>query len=429
MTEVGNSPVSRPSGLCLGAGAVASDDPAAMEPVDPWALRTVTFSCLDSSPNSPNPELLVDFLMETGSACSTAITDHDRDTDLEVPVFREPGEGQEEEWPVAPALVCGDAAVGTNVWHRCDVTAYVPATVDVVDLAETIRVTFDLSSTPRYTVDDVPDRDWIIHVQSAWKPIVAHGFVLRFPWHTDEDVVEALSNALSSESDSPGGSAPTAITLQGGIAFGTGEHPTTRLCLGFLSAAVRQGGARRILDYGCGSGVLGLAACALSEDVTAVGVDIDVDAVAIANANAGINGDLPMESYLPPDRMLGRTASADPESASIAMRGAAAAAAQDQKGEVQRQPQPLPSELDTPQYDACAANILAGPLVGLAPTLSNMVRTGGIIGLSGVLSDQADRVVEAYSEFFSDVKVHQEEGGWVLITGTRGTNGTEEEAS
>ena len=390
---------------------------------DPWVLRSVTFACLDGSPSSPDPQLLADYLMEMG-ACSTAITDHDRDTDKETPIFREPGEDVDfdnEDWSTAEtafnaknqqkaALICGDAAVGTNVWNRCDVTAHIPAMMDIVQLAEGIRTAFELASVPRYTVDEIPDVDWVVKVQSAWKPIVAHGFVLRFPWHKEEDVNEAIDNC---DDDLPLDEYAT-ITLQGGIAFGTGEHPTTRLCLKFLKDILTIDGekesdeesptVRKLLDYGSGSGVLGLAACSLSPGLSAVGIDIDADAVAIANANAEING-LSMVSYLPAQKVIDN---GDAESASVMMRGAAANAVET-----------LPSDLDGPIFDACAANILAGPLIGLASTLAGMVKRGGKIGLSGILEAQAQNVVTAYSEFFEDVEVAGSEGGWVLITGRK----------
>eukprot|EP00562_Extubocellulus_spinifer_P009659 CAMPEP_0178511904 /NCGR_PEP_ID=MMETSP0696-20121128/22609_1 /TAXON_ID=265572 /ORGANISM="Extubocellulus spinifer, Strain CCMP396" /LENGTH=505 /DNA_ID=CAMNT_0020141705 /DNA_START=36 /DNA_END=1553 /DNA_ORIENTATION=+ len=428
------------SGIEEVATSLLSSDAAT---IDPWVLRSVTFACLDGSPSSPDPQLLADYLMEVGGACSTSITDHDRDTDMERPIFREPGDesrrgedaAEYEDWSTAAtgtsasaepraALICGDAAVGTNVWHRCDVTAHVPAQIDIVQLAEGIRTAFELPAAPRYIVDEIPDVDWVVKVQSAWKPIVAHGFVLRFPWHSDEDVDEAVERAAAGDTHDDVGdndeaeSAPkyATITLQGGIAFGTGEHPTTRLCLGFLkdvlSANADNNGidVKRILDYGSGSGVLGLAACSLSSDTTAVGVDIDADAVAIANANSQING-LPMQSFLPPSRMLncGDMQESDPESASVMMKGAATADAVET----------LPPDLDGPFFDACAANILAGPLIGLAPTLANMVKPGARIGLSGILEAQAHDVVEAFSESFSDVHVEDIEDGWVLITGKR----------
>lgn len=404
------------------ASAESDGDNDDGDETDPWVLRSVTFACLDGSPSSPDPQLLADYLMEMG-ACSTAITDHDRDTDKETPIFREPGEDVDvdyEDWSTAgtasnaqnrqkAALVCGDVAVGTNVWNRCDVTAHIPAMLDIVQLAEGIRTAFELASVPRYTVDEIPDVDWVVKVQSAWKPIVAHGFVLRFPWHKEEDVAEAIDNC----DDDLSRDEYATITLQGGIAFGTGEHPTTRLCLKFLKDTLTADAeesdeespkVRKLLDYGSGSGVLGLAACSLSPELSTVGVDIDADAVAIANANAEING-LSMSSYLPAQKVIDN---GDAESASVMMRGAAANAVET-----------LPSDLDGPIFDACAANILAGPLIGLASTLEGMVKPGGKIGLSGILEAQAQNVVTAYAEFFEDVKVAASEGGWVLITGRR----------
>jgi len=278
-----------------------------------------------------------------------------------------------------------------------------------------VRYTFGMATMPRYRVDDVPDRDWVIHVQSSWKPAVVGGFVLRFPWHEDGDVLEAVqkSAALSAADDSTDGIENqlssnvgdyTQLQLEGGIAFGTGEHATTQLCLGWIRNILDKYGEETslFLDYGAGSGVLGMAACAMSNNrIQSVGVEIDPDAIRIADYNANVNG-LEMKSYLP--RSLGD----DDESASVIM-----------KALHRTTTDVLPESLDGPRYDACAANILAGPLRSLVKTIAGMVRSGGRIGLSGILSYQADDVVQAYSELFDDVKVEREQAGWVLITGTR----------
>lgn len=134
-------------------------------------------------------------------------------------------------------------------------------------------------------------------------------------------------------------------------------------------------------------------------------LDIDVDAVRIANSNAKIN-DLRMTSYLPP---LEETE--DSESKSILMKG-------HQKG----QNQILPEELNGPIYDAIVANILAAPLVTLSKTIAGLVKHNGFLGLSGILSQQADEIVTAYSIYFDDVKVDKELDGWVLVTGIRNEN-------
>ena len=135
-------------------------------------------------------------------------------------------------------------------------------------------------------------------------------------------------------------------------------------------------------------------------------MEIDADAIRIADDNAR-NNDVEMENYLPDLESL------DGEALSVVLR---ATRREDDRTAIQT----LPEERNGALYDLCAANILAGPLVGLAPTIASLVKSpGGEIGLSGVLTTRAESVVEAYKEFFEDVKVAGEDGGWVLITGTR----------
>ena len=168
------------------------------------------------------------------------------------------------------------------------------------------------------------------------------------------------------------------------------------------------------MDYGAGSGVLGMAACALSPDrVKAVGIDIDVDAIQIANANAKTNG-VSMKNYLPP---LAETA--DDESKSLLLKAHAHAQKQlDDRNESGAQ-LILPDDLGLPTYDIGVANILAGPLVALSSTIASLVRPGGRLAMSGILPQQADMVIEAYSEYFDKVHLEREMGGWILVTGTR----------
>ena len=160
------------------------------------------------------------------------------------------------------------------------------------------------------------------------------------------------------------------------------------------------------MDYGAGSGVLGMAACKLDPTLTAIGVDIDVDAVQIANANADIN-QVNMKNFLSD---LVQTSN-DDESTSILLK-----AYNSKQGE---QAQMLPAMWNGPIYDACVANILAAPLVSLTETLAGLLRPGGRIGLSGIMTSQSDMILEAYAKYFDDVKVEKELGGWVLITGVR----------
>lgn len=443
---------------------------------DSWALREIKFlqlpaastNAVDDDNYDPTADTTMDvrglseFLMEIG-ACSVSITDSDKDTPEEDPVFDEPGETSctndvndvlltEEE--NSYALVLEDRAVGRNIWKRCDVSAHFPASLDVSTIIDSLRYTFNLPSAPRYSVDDVPDMDWIKHVQESWTPIITRDskFVLRFPWHEDDVVMKACQemerekmqaamaaqfdtgvkregavvNFYNEDSDQKVEErAYVQIELEGGIAFGTGEHPTTRLCLDWVRDTTEEllksnTECINFVDYGAGSGVLGMAAAAVVRDynqrrrkkeptsslssIQTIGVEIDADAIRIADDNAKKNG-VEMKNYLPDIDTL------DDEALSVVMR---AMQRKRNKGI-----ETLPEELNGPVYDLCAANILARPLVGLAPVLASLVKAGGKIGLSGVLSMQAESVVEAYTEFFDDVKVADEENGWVLISGTR----------
>ncbi|KAL3760281.1 hypothetical protein ACHAWU_006279 [Discostella pseudostelligera] len=433
-----------------------------------------------TSPTALDARNLSEFLMEIG-ACSVSITDSDADTIDENPLFDEPdlasslldGDELYEEW----AMVLPDLAVGRNLWKRCDVSAHFPSSFDIPSIVDAVRYTFQCTSNPRYKVDDVPDLDWIAHVQESWTPIVTGGeskFILRFPWHDDALVMKAcqemerkkmqelmikqfdsgvkrdgavvhFESGDFNDDDEDENEAPEAtsdiaqsmknkreyvqIQLEGGIAFGTGEHPTTRLCLGWIRDKVEErldntsdDETLHFLDYGAGSGVLGIAAAAVvrsynelltkqrrlpsQKSITTVGVEIDADAIRIANDNA-VKNNVDMKNYLPNYESL------DAEALSVVMRAM-------QRKRNMGLIEPLPAELNGDIYDLCAANILALPLMNLAPTIASLVKSpGGEIGLSGILTSQAQAVVDAYSEFFNDVKVSGEENGWVLITGKR----------
>ena len=402
------------------------DADADADAIDSNPINTSSASTLQSLKfvkltKQTEPALLADYLMEIG-ASSVAITDHDADTENENPIFAEPAIDDDSD--IFAAVVCGDAAVGKNVWLRCDVTAHFGESYDPLDIVDNVRTSFDLGVSPRYVVDEVPDLDWIHEVQSSWKPCVIGGFVLRLPWHSDEDVLESVKNlnsgdgigirnGIGDDTRAPPSNVEdyVQLLLEGGLAFGTGEHPTTQLCLEWITNLLKKdANAKRdgipvntFLDYGAGSGVLGMAACKLNNDdnFKAVGVEIDSDAIRIADANA-LKNQVSMKSYLPSD--LG----SDDESASLIMKAI-------QKSSVET----LPKDYNGPCFDACAANILAGPLISLSETIASMLKPGAKIGLSGILAWQGEDVVEAYSEYFNDVKVEKEKGGWVLVSGTK----------
>jgi ribosomal protein L11 methyltransferase len=191
-------------------------------------------------------------------------------------------------------------------------------------------------------------------VQADFRPVHVSPRVWVVPtWHTAPDA------------------AAINLIIDPGLAFGTGTHPTTRLCLEWLDHNLR--GGERVLDYGCGSGILAIAAMKLGAQ-RACGIDIDPQAVQAAQQNAQQN------------------------SVEITW----ATAEQDVAGPAQ----------------IVVANILANPLTVLAPLLARLTRSGGQIALSGILVEQADAVLEAYAEDFTMKRAATDEG-WVLLTGRR----------
>ncbi|MDO6681303.1 MULTISPECIES: 50S ribosomal protein L11 methyltransferase [unclassified Oceanobacter] len=164
------------------------------------------------------------------------------------------------------------------------------------------------------------------------------------------------------------------LMLDPGLAFGTGTHPTTALCLRYLDEQIQ--GNELVVDFGCGSGILGMAALLLGAS-SMVGIDIDPQALTATRDNAQRNDIAPerFEVYLPP-------------------------------------------QAPAIQADVTVANILAGPLNELAPVLAQLTRAGGKLALSGLLSQQADEVIQRYNEWFvMDTPKQQED--WVIISGTR----------
>ena len=165
------------------------------------------------------------------------------------------------------------------------------------------------------------------------------------------------------------------VMLDPGLAFGTGTHPTTSLCLSYLDSLDLKD--KDILDYGCGSGILAIAALKLGAK-SATGVDIDEQALIASKENAHRNG---VEDKL--QLVMGTD-----------------------------------KKLDLPQFPITVANILAGPLAELEPIIASLTQSGGKLALSGILTEQADSVIEAYSKDFVMNKV-KDLDGWALLTGTK----------
>lgn len=280
-------------------------------------------------------EMLTDALLAAG-AQAVDVQDAAAGTAGEHPIFAEPGE--------RPAAGWRDNRVGALFAIDADLYAAIPQALHEAGLPPGTA----------FGVERVEDADWVRLTQSQFQPMQITPRLWVVPsWHQPPDPA-----ALN-------------IVLDPGIAFGTGAHPTTRLCLRWLDATVRPG--MRVIDYGCGSGILAIAAMKLGAG-TAHGVDIDPQALLAAQNNALQNG-------------VTITWSAA-EQASVA-----------------------PS-------DIVVANILANPLVVLAPLLAQLTRPGGHIALSGILAEQAQSVCAVYAAHF-DLQQAAEDEGWVLLTGVR----------
>ena len=219
-------------------------------------------------------------------------------------------------------------------------------------LASATRAT-GLQVRARLGVERVADEDWVRSSQAQFAPFRVGRLWIGATWHAAPADATAI------------------VRIDPGLAFGTGSHPTTRLVLGFLEGCVR--GGERLLDYGCGSGILAIAAAKLGAGPIDA-VDTDSVAVEVSLANARAND--------------------------VTLRAS------------------LPEALASGRYDLVVANILALPLIELAPELSARTRAGGRVALSGILASQAEEVRAAYAHAF-DMAVGAEVEGWALVHGVR----------
>lgn len=281
-------------------------------------------------------EPFCDALLDAG-ALSAAIEDADAGTPEEKPQFGEPG------------------SLTTPGWDRSAVVALFEADADVAAILAAAAEACRLPAVPEFELSEVAEQNWVQLTQSQFDPIRVSGRLWIVPsWHEIPDP-EAIS-----------------LILDPGMAFGTGSHPTTRLCLEWLERTVQPG--QSMLDYGCGSGILAIAAARLGADKVA-GVDIDPQAVVAARANAETNG----VSALFAD-------SAAPVSG---------------------------------EYDLVVANILSNPLRVLAPAICAHVRPhGGRLALSGILAEQAEEIMAFYQSWIA-LEIADTRDGWVCLAGVR----------
>ncbi|MFP1806622.1 50S ribosomal protein L11 methyltransferase [Lonsdalea quercina] len=291
----------------------------------PWIQLKINTSGAHAEP-------LGDALVESGAVSVTFQDTHD------TPVF-EPLPGE------------------TRLWGDTDVIGLYDAETDMKAVVAILEQEPLLGAGFKHKIEQLEDKDWEREWMDNFHPMQFGKRLWICPSWRDIPDPEAVN-----------------VMLDPGLAFGTGTHPTTALCLQWLDGLDLQG--KTVIDFGCGSGILAIAALKLGA-ARAIGIDIDPQAIQASRDNAQRNGvSERLELYLPQD-----------------------------------QPEALSA-------DVVVANILAGPLRELAPLIGALPNAGGHLGLSGVLATQAANVSEAYQDKFTLDPVAEKEE-WCRITGIR----------
>ena len=279
-------------------------------------------------------DLISDTLMELG-ALSAIIEDANADTLDEQPIFGEPGDPP------------------PGIWQQNLVSALFDEGIDVSKIMADLQHDTKLANL-QYSTESIQEQDWVRATQSQFDPIKITDNLWIVPsWHSAPN-----TNAIN-------------IVLDPGLAFGTGSHPTTHLCLAWLTQTVSA--QNTVLDYGCGSGILAIAAKKLGA-THVVGTDIDPQAIQSSLYNAEQNH-VTAEFY-------------------------------------------NAAQYQTQVFDIVVANILSSALSVLAPALAKSCKTGGKIALSGILKEQVADVSAIYAEWFT-MNAPQYMEAWVLLTGTK----------
>ncbi len=285
-----------------------------------------------------NADAISDALMRIG-ALSASIEDANAETLAEQAIFGEPGDPP------------------PGIWQQNIVTAMFDKSTDVALVMQALSQDTGITQF-QYHTESIADQDWVRATQAQFDPIKITDNLWIVPtWHTAPH-----SSAVN-------------IVLDPGLAFGTGSHPTTHLCLEWLTQQALNNplNNRSVLDYGCGSGILAIAAKKLGASQV-VGVDIDSQAIIASNYNASQN-QVQIEFF-----------DANQFSHQI--------------------------------FDLVVANILSSALMVLAPALAKYCKVGGKLALSGILETQAETLIMRYSEWFAMDRPKQKDA-WILLTGTK----------
>ncbi|WP_321348372.1 50S ribosomal protein L11 methyltransferase [Halopseudomonas oceani] len=244
----------------------------------------------------------------------------------------------------------------TPLWSNTHLLALFEADTDPDALLQHLRLLCQ-ATLPPHELEKIEDQDWERSWMDNFHPMRFGERLWIVPsWHAAPE-----PNAVN-------------LLLDPGLAFGTGTHPTTALCLQWLDAQQLQG--KTLIDFGCGSGILAIAGLLLGAE-HAVGTDIDIQALEASRDNARRNqiADERFDLY-------------------------------------------LPEQMPDAPADVLVANILAGPLVSLAPRLASLVKPGGLLALSGILAEQTDEILEAYNNDFELDPVANQDG-WIRVSGRR----------
>jgi ribosomal protein L11 methyltransferase len=278
---------------------------------------------------------LSDALLNAG-ALSVDLSDAAAGSAAEQAIYGEPSSPQEAVWPHAR------------------LTALFPEEADVRRALAQACAEAGLAAIEPRLIETVAEQDWVRKTQQQFTPVQISSRLWIVPsWHAAPD-----SGAIN-------------VVLDPGLAFGTGTHPTTQLVLRWLERTVR--GGESLVDYGCGSGILAIAALKLGARI-AHGIDVDPQALLAARHNA-------VQNQVQLHLAAGTDASIGPA-------------------------------------DIVVANILAHPLIVLGPLLARHARPGGMLALSGILADQAPEVLAAYQPWF-EVALADRQEEWVLLSGVR----------